>query len=98
MVPRWQRFLNDSGASSILVFMVTRPMLCAKLDDPSQLRFPALATPKIDGIRCLKIDGAAVSRSFKPIRNRHIRWKFLALPDGIDGELVAGTFHETQSA
>jgi DNA ligase-1 len=41
--------------------------------DLSQLKFPLLATPKLDGIRCLVINGKAVTRTFKPIPNDHIR-------------------------
>jgi len=69
--------------------MITKPMLAVKCTDPSALRFPVLATPKIDGIRCLKIAGHAVSRAFKPIPNAFIRGKIEAsLPDGVDGEIV----------
>jgi DNA ligase-1 len=38
-----------------------------------ELHFPLLATPKLDGIRCLVIEGKAVTRSFKPVPNDHIR-------------------------
>jgi len=52
---------------------IVKPMLAGKCEQPSALRFPVLATPKLDGIRCLKINGRAVSRSFKPISNTFIR-------------------------
>lgn len=76
--------------------MITRPMLGATIVDESKLRFPLLATPKLDGIRCLVIDrpiNNIVSRSFKPIRNRHIKTKlkaFFSLHPGhvFDGELM----------
>lgn len=66
------------------------------------LPYPVLVTPKLDGIRCLKVDDQVVSRSFKPIPNEHVR-RMLArlLPNGIDGELMVrggGTFNEIQSA
>src|ERR1043166_9598570 len=48
-------------------------MLAGKCSDLKSLRFPVLATPKLDGIRCLMINGKAVSRKFKPIPNKHIR-------------------------
>lgn len=54
--------------------MITKPMLAGKAPaDLSQLKFPLLATPKLDGIRCLVINGKAVTRTFKPIPNSHIR-------------------------
>ena len=80
---------------------ITKPMLASKCGDPQALPFPVLATPKLDGIRCLKVGGRALSRSFKPISNRFVReWIEANLPDGVDGELVlrGGTFSETTSA
>jgi len=67
--------------------------------DLSKLRYPVAVTPKIDGIRCLIVDGVAVSRSWKPIRNRHVQALLEGLPDGLDGELVVvgGTFQDTTS-
>ncbi len=80
---------------------ITKPMLAAKCGDPGALPFPMLATPKLDGIRCLKVGGKALTRSFKPISNRFVReWIEANLPDGVGGELVlrGGTFSETTSA
>ena len=77
---------------------ITKPMLASKCEQPEELRFPVLATPKLDGIRCLKIRGRALTRSFKPVSNRFIReWIEANLPDGVDGELVVpgATFSET---
>jgi DNA ligase 1 len=74
------------------------PML-AKRAVLSKLRYPWAATPKVDGIRCLKLGGRALSRSGKPIANGHIRELIeTSLPDGVDGELVSGSFSDTQSA
>lgn len=53
--------------------MITKPMLAGKCADVAKLRYPVLATPKLDGIRCLVINGKAVSRKFKPIPNKYIR-------------------------
>jgi len=81
--------------------MITKPMLASKCENPHLLPFPVLATPKLDGIRCLKIGGKALTRSFKPISNRFAReWIEDNLPDGVDGELMLrnGTFSETTSA
>lgn len=80
---------------------ITKPMLASKCERPDLLPFPVLATPKLDGIRCLKVGGKALTRSFKPISNRFAReWIEANLPDGVDGELMlrGGTFSETTSA
>jgi len=66
----------------------------------SKLKFPMAATPKIDGIRCLKPDEEAVSRSFKPIPNVYSRTLVSKnCPVGVDGELAIrnGTFNDAQS-
>lgn len=78
---------------------IKKPMLAGNFDS-SRARFPYIATPKIDGIRFLMIDGVAVSRTFKPIRNKHIQSLLSQyLPDGIDGELTSGdTFQSSTSA
>ena len=69
--------------------MITKPMLATKCTNKDKLRYPVLATPKLDGIRCLKINGQAVSRTFKPIPNGYIRGMIEAnLPDGVDGEII----------
>lgn len=70
---------------------IKKPLLASSFD-PDQANFPYAATPKIDGIRFLMVDGQAVSRSFKPIRNEYVQ-RILSetLPDGIDGELTCGT-------
>lgn len=72
--------------------MITRPMLAPnELPTDAQLFFPCMVTPKVDGIRGVKVGGKILSRSFKPIPNEHIR-KILepVLPDGMDGELISG--------
>ena len=70
---------------------IQKPLLASAFD-PDKAKFPYLATPKIDGIRFLMIDGVAVSRSFKPIRNEYLQSVLSAcLPDGIDGELTCGS-------
>lgn len=71
-----------------------KPMLAAPSDgeDLNLLQFPVIATPKIDGIRCLIIDGVAMSRSLKPIPNKFIQ-SVIGKPEfnGLDGELLVGT-------
>lgn len=81
------------------IYVITRPLLAATLKDLTSLLYPLLATPKLDGIRFLKVDGKAVTRRFKPIPNKHIRGLLEKyLPDGIDGEIITdGTFNDIQS-
>jgi DNA ligase-1 len=78
---------------------ITKPMLAASLETVDSIKFPVYATPKLDGIRCLKIDGQIVSRTFKPIRNAELAAAVKdLLPDGSDGELImGGTFQNTTS-
>lgn len=73
--------------------MLTRPMLAAKATDAElqQLKWPMLLSPKIDGIRAVVVNGQLLSRTLKPIRNRHTQTLF-GRPEleGLDGELVVG--------
>jgi DNA ligase-1 len=67
-----------------------KPMLACELEDPTKLKFPVLASPKLDGIRCLMFAGVAYSRNMKPIRNRFIQQQLKEL-DNLDGELIVGS-------
>ena len=80
--------------------MLTSPMLAAELTDERLLRYPLLATPKVDGIRFLVVGGRAVTRSLNHIPNDHVRtWIEANLPDRVDGEItVRGGFGATSSA
>jgi DNA ligase-1 len=74
-------------------------MLAGKVSDVDKLTYPRIATPKLDGIRCIIKDGKPVSRKFKDIPNRHVQRVLAGLPDGLDGELmVDGTFQDVSSA
>lgn len=77
---------------------MNRPMLAAAYNGEI-LNFPLLATPKVDGVRALVINGNLVSRSFKSIPNVAIRSLLEhLLPEGADGELsVNFDFQETIS-
>lgn len=80
---------------------VTRPMLAETLHNLDELSYPVLASPKLDGIRCLMVAGAALTRKFKPIPNIFIRnWLETNFPSGLDGELIikGKNFNEIQSA
>ena len=71
---------------------IFRPMLAGKVDFAS-LRFPLLASVKIDGLRCIIRDGAAYSRSQKLLPNKflqdHVR-RHAGVLNGFDGEIVVG--------
>ncbi len=82
---------------------ITKPMLAGTLPPDAAadtLSFPVAATPKLDGIRALVVDGCLVSRQFKPIPNAWLREALEAvLPEGADGEVIYGdTFQECTSA
>lgn len=68
-----------------------KPMLSATADPDklAALPYPMLASPKLDGFRCLVFDGVAYSRNMKPIRNRYVQAK-LSKYDNLDGELIVG--------
>ena len=51
---------------------IQKPLLAGKFDS-GKAKFPYAATPKIDGIRFLIVGGAALTRSFKPIRNEYLQ-------------------------
>lgn len=79
---------------------IKRPMLAETAKDTSSLVYPLIATPKVDGIRCLRLLGGVVTRSLKPIPNQHIRDVLdHVLPFGADGEITSGSnFQECTSA
>ena len=70
--------------------MTFRPTLAvnAELD---KIQYPVFASPKLDGIRCSIVGGKALSRTLKPIPNKHIYGQ-LSTPklNGLDGELIVG--------
>lgn len=68
-----------------------KPMLSASLDgvELSSLKYPLLASPKLDGVRCIVWEGVAYSRNAKPIRNRFVQAWAKGLHN-LDGELIVG--------
>lgn len=77
-----------------------KPLLAETVDDIADLRYPLLASIKLDGIRAVVRDGVLLSRSLKPIPNRYVQ-SILGRPEfnGLDGELmVNGTFQAVTSA
>ncbi len=75
-----------------------KPLLASKAD-LSKIKYPVLVSPKLDGIRCIMINGVAMSRSLKPIPNQYVQ-SCLAGLHGLDGELmlVEGDYNQVQSA
>lgn len=65
-----------------------KPMLAtdAELD---KLRFPLVASAKLDGIRAVVKDGVVLSRSLKPIPNKFVQSLF-SHREHFDGELIVG--------
>lgn len=69
-----------------------KPLLASTLTDKLTLQFPYLASPKLDGIRCVIVDGVALSRTLKPIPNLHIQSLLgHSALDGLDGEIICGS-------
>lgn len=68
---------------------MTKPMFCCDWDE-KKVKFPAIAMPKIDGVRGCNLDGNLTARSLKPHGNRYTT-KFYSKPHyfGFDGELAA---------
>ena len=71
-----------------------KPLLACEVP-LNDVKFPVYVSTKLDGIRCVIIDGVAYSRSLKPIRNKYIqsiigKEKY----SGFDGELVVGNIYD----
>jgi len=69
--------------------MFSKPLLAvnAVLE---KVKYPVLASPKLDGIRCVTYKGVALSRNLKPIANDFIRNTLQSMYNAanLDGELV----------
>jgi DNA ligase-1 len=66
------------------------PMLAVDCGGLDKIQFPAIVSPKLDGVRGIAAEGVALSRSLKPIPNRRVQELLSGLPNGFDGELIAG--------
>jgi len=67
---------------------IFKPMLACEVD-LDKLRFPLLASAKLDGVRAIVRDGVVYSRSNKPIPNKFVQQQFKHL-EHFDGELIVG--------
>ncbi len=66
-----------------------KPLLAATVTDIDKLRFPLIVSPKLDGIRCIILNGKALTRNLKPIPNRFIRECLEKSGiDFVDGEIM----------
>ena len=67
-----------------------KPMLAGKAD-LDNIKFPVVASPKLDGIRVIVCDGVVYSRNFKRIPNDWCQTLFGRKEcEGFDGELIVG--------
>ncbi len=67
-----------------------KPMLSATYEDRFKPKYPVLASPKLDGIRLIMVDGKPMTRSLKkPLPNLAIRAVLEGLP-WFDGEILVG--------
>jgi len=75
---------------------VVKPLLASEAPSPDQIRFPVLASSKLDGIRAIMTKDGPQSRSGKLIPSKHVQKLFKdavkAHPElvGLDGELIVG--------
>ena len=69
-----------------------KPLLPARLTEPSRLRYPLYLSPKVDGVRCsIHPELGPVTRAGNKIQSPHVR-KTLSDPQlhGLDGEIAVG--------
>ena len=70
--------------------MTFKPLLASPAD-LDNLKFPLLASSKLDGVRAIVKDGVVLSRSLKKIPNLHVQSLFGGDHlEGLDGELIVG--------
>jgi DNA ligase-1 len=69
--------------------MTFKPLLAAPVDWDKLTYDDLLLSAKLDGIRAIVINGVVLSRSLKPIPNKHVQTLFGHL-EHYDGELICG--------
>ena len=72
-----------------------KPLKGERVEDHhlDRLPYPMYASPKLDGIRVVIVDGVALSASLKPIPNLYVQQVVranAAVLNGYDGELILG--------
>lgn len=70
--------------------MTFKPLLAAPVDWDKLTYDDLLLSAKLDGIRAIVINGVVLSRSLKPIPNKHVQTLFGHL-EHYDGELICGS-------
>lgn len=65
-----------------------KPMLASPMDI-TKLKYPLIASSKLDGVRAIVKNGVVLSRSLKPIPNKHVQALF-GKYENLDGELSSG--------
>lgn len=70
--------------------MTFKPLLAAPVDWDKLTYDDLLLSAKLDGIRAIVINGVVLSRSLKPIPNKHVQALFSHL-EHYDGELICGS-------
>jgi DNA ligase-1 len=70
---------------------IIKPLLAASITNYEAIRYPKLASLKLDGIRCVINNGVVYSRSGKPIRSKAVQKLFgNPLLNLLDGEIIYG--------
>lgn len=75
---------------------IVKPLLASEAPSPDKIKYPVMASPKLDGIRAIMTATGPQSRSGKLIPSKHVQAEFLkavqAHPEliGLDGELIVG--------
>ena len=67
------------------------PLLAGKAE-PTDVRFPVLVSPRLDGVRVLVRGGRAVTQQGEDVANAYVRNWFQARPEleGLDGMVIVG--------
>lgn len=67
-------------------------MLASAVTDYNKITWPKFASPKLDGVRAVVVDGVVYSRSGKPIRSKTVQRLFGdSRYNNLDGELIYGS-------
>jgi DNA ligase-1 len=68
-----------------------KPMLAATPESLADVKFPVYASPKLDGVRAIVMEGTVFARSLKELPNKNIQKAFgVPTMEDLDGELIVG--------